>query len=289
MEAGLGRLSAQGIQKWPTLGRSGDAHEREADRAADAVMKMREPEMASHNTPASGPTVSRCSPDGGAIEAPSIVQEVVDSPGRSLDADTRRFMESRFGHDFSAVRVHTETRAAESARGVAALAYTVGNHIAFASGEYRPEAADGRRLLAHELAHVVQQSGAHASVLQRYEAGSGGTPMIDDCSGWENDPESFSIHVARFVLRTQINPALAGKPVSVTCRDPHDCSVTVQDGPAIEVIWTTGTKRVLAKWEWGGELKRYVYDYSCPGGQLNLRYLRSLTTRLAASSPQEGK
>jgi hypothetical protein len=69
-------------------------------------------------------------------------------------------MESRFGHDFSRVRVHDDTRAAESASAVAARAYTVGEHMVFGAGMYAPGSADGRRLLAHELTHVVQQSGA---------------------------------------------------------------------------------------------------------------------------------
>ena len=68
-------------------------------------------------------------------------------------------MESRFGHDFARVRVHTDARAAESALAVSANAYTVGQHVAFAAGRYAPGTADGKRLLAHELAHVQQQGG----------------------------------------------------------------------------------------------------------------------------------
>ena len=98
--------------------------------------------------------------------APPIVHEVLRSPGRPLDDQTRGFMESRFGHDFSGVRVHSDGRAAESARAVNALAYTVGNHLAFDSGQYAPGTSGGRGLLAHELAHVVQQ-GSGAAALQR--------------------------------------------------------------------------------------------------------------------------
>jgi hypothetical protein len=71
-------------------------------------------------------------------------------------------MEARFGHDFSTVRVHTDGRAAESARGVNANAYTVGSDVVFGSGTYRPGTFEGNRLLAHELAHTVQQRGATA-------------------------------------------------------------------------------------------------------------------------------
>ena len=89
--------------------------------------------------------------------APPIVHDVLRSPGRPLDEGTRGFMESRFGQDFSGVRVHTDGRAAESARAVSALAYTVGNHVAFDAGQYAPTTRAGRGLLAHELAHTRQQ------------------------------------------------------------------------------------------------------------------------------------
>ncbi|HTD55849.1 MAG TPA: DUF4157 domain-containing protein [Silvibacterium sp.] len=86
------------------------------------------------------------------------VESVVASPGRLLDPETRRHMESHIGFDFSKVRVHTDDRASASARGLGAKAYTLGNHVVFASGRYAPKTAEGRRLLAHELTHVVQQS-----------------------------------------------------------------------------------------------------------------------------------
>ncbi len=90
---------------------------------------------------------------------PPIVHTVLNSPGQTLDSGTRSFMESRFGHDFSNVRVHTNAQAFESARSVNALAYTVGRNIVFGTGQYQPETMTGKRLLAHELTHVVQQRG----------------------------------------------------------------------------------------------------------------------------------
>ena len=86
------------------------------------------------------------------------VESVIHSSGRPLDPETRRYMESRIGFNFSNVRLHTDERAASSARSVGARAYTVGNNIVFASGHYAPQTARGRRLLAHELTHVVQQN-----------------------------------------------------------------------------------------------------------------------------------
>lgn len=96
-------------------------------------------------------------------EVPSIVNEVLQSPGQPLDRATREFFEPRFGADFSSVRVHTDGKAAESARAVSAHAYTVGNDIVFNQGEYAPDTTDGRTLLAHELTHTVQQGGLQRS------------------------------------------------------------------------------------------------------------------------------
>ncbi|WP_197683943.1 eCIS core domain-containing protein [Allokutzneria albata] len=92
--------------------------------------------------------------------APRIVHDVLRTAGAPLEESARQVMESRLGKDFSQVRVHTDRQAAESAGAVGANAYTVGNHIAFAAGRYRPGSADGDRLLAHELTHVIQQRGA---------------------------------------------------------------------------------------------------------------------------------
>ncbi|HET7461247.1 MAG TPA: DUF4157 domain-containing protein [Longimicrobium sp.] len=84
-------------------------------------------------------------------------------PGRGLDPATRAFMEPRFGRDFGAVRLHTGPEAARSARGLDARAFTIGQDIYFGEGEYSPRTQGGRRLLAHELTHTVQQSGATSS------------------------------------------------------------------------------------------------------------------------------
>src|ERR1700730_2721058 len=84
-------------------------------------------------------------------EVPPIAHDVLRSPGQPLDASTRAFMEPRFGHDFSAIRVHTDTRAALSAAAVGAHAYSVGREVVMGSGAYQPASGDGRLLLAHEL------------------------------------------------------------------------------------------------------------------------------------------
>lgn len=96
----------------------------------------------------------------GATMAPPIVSQVLRSPGQPLDAPARSYMERSFGRDFSPVRVHTDETAAASARQVNARAYTVGRDVVFGAGQYAPHTAPGRKLLAHELAHVVQQRSA---------------------------------------------------------------------------------------------------------------------------------
>ncbi len=92
-------------------------------------------------------------------EVPDVVYDVLRSPGQPLDAATRAFMEPRFGHDFSRVRVHTDARAAESARAVNADAYTVGQQIVFGPARHAPHDQTGRGLIAHELTHTLQQPG----------------------------------------------------------------------------------------------------------------------------------
>ncbi len=89
--------------------------------------------------------------------APEIVDDVLRSPGEQIGPADRKFFESRFRRDFRDVRIHAGTRAGESARSVGALAYTVGRNIVFGRGQYKPGTSTGRRLLAHELAHVEQQ------------------------------------------------------------------------------------------------------------------------------------
>jgi outer membrane protein OmpA-like peptidoglycan-associated protein len=182
------------VQHKLAIGSANDPLEAEADRTADRVVRMPDqgisaPSAISH---AAAPTLRRCScggtcnscrqedeklrrkPSGPAApaEAPPSVHETLRSPGTPLDPATRAFMEPRFGRDLSDVRIHTGDRAAESARQVDSLAYTVGNSIVFRTGSYLPHSEGGKRLLAHELAHVVQQGGAASMSVQRAPAES---------------------------------------------------------------------------------------------------------------------
>lgn len=107
----------------------------------------------------------------------------------TLDPGTRAFMESRFGYDFSAVRVHSGTAAGQSARDVNARAYTAGHDIVFGAGRFAPGTPDGRRLIAHELTHVVQQSGAVTASLAVIQRDS------DDelAAGWARDLKEYVV------------------------------------------------------------------------------------------------
>jgi hypothetical protein len=119
----------------------------------------------------------------------SLVQNGLGSPGRPLDVSTREFFAARFGHDFGDVRVHDDATAAASARGVQALAYTVGKDVVFGAGQYSPGTSAGRHLLAHELTHVVQQSGMEPSPsVQRKAAISSSAELNHDNAQQKTEP-----------------------------------------------------------------------------------------------------
>lgn len=193
------------MQRKLKINEPGDEFEVEANRVAEMV--TRTPGTQPESQCACGGTCSKCrkdrtSPSGlqlkqlrpgalGASEAPPVVHEVLHSPGHPLDTVSRGLMESRFGHDFSRVRVHTGSRAEASAASVNARAMTVGNNIIFAAGEYAPTTPGGRRLLAHELTHVVQQGfGRQHGALQRDQPDSSKQTPKQETSDKPDTPEA---------------------------------------------------------------------------------------------------
>ena len=162
-----------------------DPLEKQADSIAERVMAS--PNLPPNSPPSSGvigARVQRKCACGGAGEcdackqtqmlqriasgpaparAPAIVHDALRSSGEPLDAATRAFMEPRIGSGLAQVRIHTDSRASESAAAVNALAYTVGSHVVFGRSQYDPHTGSGQRLLAHELAHVAQQSAGNPS------------------------------------------------------------------------------------------------------------------------------
>ena len=173
------------IQAKLTISQPGDPYEQEADNVADRVMRTEvsaatgnKLRFHSHIDEIVQRKCDECeeeeekkvqrkegdarSDSDGAV--PPIVHQALRSSGRPLDSDTRSFMESSFGYDFGDVRIHSDAKAAESARAVNALAYTVGRDIVLGAGQDVVKKGAGRRLLAHELTHVVQQSGEAPAV-----------------------------------------------------------------------------------------------------------------------------
>jgi len=160
-----------------TVNQPGDVAEIEADQIADKVMRMpdlfpsdrqlsfsffgastaqrnyltygKEEKLQRKNNKNSGDLPS---------STPPIVREAINTTGQQLDPATLGFFEARFGQDFSDVQIHSGTKGAESAESLNALAYTFENHIVFNEGQYEPNTVKGKRLIAHELVHVVQQS-----------------------------------------------------------------------------------------------------------------------------------
>ena len=158
-------------------------------------------------------------------EAPGAVHAVLAASGEPLDAASRSWFEPRFGHDFSAVRIHTGAEAAASARAVNAAAYTVGPHIVFGERQFNPGTSAGDRLLAHELAHVVQQrwSGAIPRTL----------PIEDSASVAEHDAERSAARVVSDASASAIEP----RPPAVMRR-------LVVDQAAVGIPNPGGTGRV---------------------------------------------
>ena len=122
---------------------------------------------------------ARQKPPAGRTETPDTVRRAVATPGRSMEESIQREMESNMGGDFSDVQIHTGPRAAAAAESLGARAFTVGRNVAFAKGEYRPDSPDGKKVLAHELTHVQQQTEGVVSLLPKPEASYPGGRTAD--------------------------------------------------------------------------------------------------------------
>ena len=151
---------ALAVQAKPQVSAAGDPCDREADAAAEQLMRSDGPAaMGTANSvaPAAKPGHSATHP----------ASHPTGRGGEPLAPAQRAFFEPRFGHDFSGVRVHADGPAAQAAQALQTRAYTEGRDIVFGAGQYAPGATEGRRLLAHELAHVVQQARAPRAMIQR--------------------------------------------------------------------------------------------------------------------------
>jgi Domain of unknown function (DUF4157) len=162
----------------------GDSYEREADAMAEQVMRMTDTSINQNSffKPAVSSVQRKCQhceeeemlnrkeSSGDEVEVSSHLDSYVASLGSSgqpLPETSREFFEPRFGHDFSNVRVHNDPVAAKSAQSINALAYTTGNNIVFNNGLFSPGSDSGKRLMAHELTHIVQQGGGANNVQRK--------------------------------------------------------------------------------------------------------------------------
>jgi hypothetical protein len=198
------------LQPKLVVGAANDPLEHEADRIAAQVMGVAD--TSPSVTPAPPRVARACSAcedervhrkvgalaDPGSRTAPPSVHDVLARPGQSLDPATRSFFETRFGRDFGGVRVHSDAPAARSARDIGARAYAVGQDIVFADGGYRPHDATGRALIAHELAHVAQQT---PGVVRR-APNTGAPAAADPAAPPAADPDVTLVHdrVQRIVI-----------------------------------------------------------------------------------------
>lgn len=149
-------------------------------------------------------------------ERPSPVHDVIGSgSGSAMDGSTRSFLEERMGADFSDVRIHTGPKADESARSINAQAYTVGNEVVFRSGAYDPSSTAGRHVLAHELAHVVQQRSGPVSGTPA----AGGISLSDPGDSFER---AASATADRVIAGETVAPAASPGGESVTAQRAGD-------------------------------------------------------------------
>jgi len=208
------------------VGAVNDPLEREADRIADRVMRMPNSELSITTAPLRlSRKCASCEEDeqGQGVlrrkasaarsrlstpsEPPVIVDQVLHSSGRPLDARTRDFFEPRFGRDFGDVRIHTDRRANASARALNSFAYTVGRNVVFDEGQYSPTSDRGRRLLAHELVHVVQQGSGLPLLIQR---------SVTECAEKvSNPPDLTLIEGGGQAIHEAIRADFAKKPGAV--------------------------------------------------------------------------
>ncbi len=153
---------ALGIQTKLQLGQANDKYEQEADKVADRITAMPDSQTVNRHAGAEDYLIQAKNNTNSALAVPpGTASDIhsIEGAGRSLPASERTYFEPRFGRDLSSVRIHTNKRAAEISQSIKARAFTYGNNLVFGAGQYAPGTSPGKKLLAHELTHYVQQSG----------------------------------------------------------------------------------------------------------------------------------
>lgn len=223
------------IQPKLTIGSPNDPLEHEADAMADKVMSVQDTNGL-NVSPGKNPVQRKCAhceeeeqkmqrkQINDNVPADMQTEEYINNlneHGQHLPEDVRAFYESRFEYDFSNVKIHTDSAAANSAQSVNALAYTSGSNIVFNSGQYAPDSANGKRLLAHELTHVVQQGQASTDSIQRTVTSN------PDCGRIASLPmhDTATVRKGNNYSDTFTRPASGRVTVTVTASNPDpDCS-----------------------------------------------------------------
>lgn len=253
------------VQTKLTINQPNDRYEQEADRVADVVMRMPEPRLQRQVEPEeeeetlqTKPLASEITPlvqrqveleggeeeeliqakdaSGQTLHVSPIVQTQIHSlrgGGQRLSSSLRNFFEPRFGHDFSQVRVHTDAKAAESARAVNARAFTIGRDVVFGAGEYSSESLAERKLLAHELTHVLQQ--IYSSGQSARHVGS-----VADAYERESDAVVMSDHSLSPVVKAKLGAGFVQRQIDETfglneLTDDESTATESEDGLEVEV------------------------------------------------------
>lgn len=207
-----------------------DLHEQEAERLAERITHLSGPLM----QPATG---------------------TIPASGAALSNELRSYFEPRFGHDFSRVRVHTDARATRSAQALGAQAYTLGNDMVLGAGQYAPHTGAGRQLLAHELAHVVQQdNGSVAPMIQRRLLVTGSKKdiraalsLLEPASGFtlQHDPKTHEVTITASKLKPQ-SFVLAGQLATIMDDPKQDAEIHLgQDQPGVSFGSFPGNSQAL--------------------------------------------
>lgn len=208
------------VQAKLTVGQAGDQYEQEADAVADKVMRMpeenfiqkkcahcEEEEKQVQRKPIVNGIV-QAKGDGNVVAGDTVSSKINSSRGNgsTMDSNTQSFMSSRFGTDFSQVKIHTDREAVQMSKELNAKAFTTGNDIYFNEGQYQPGSDSGKQLLAHELTHTVQQ-GAAGQKIQKFD--------FEDCNGTQQTDTNSAVDRAKEMLRNAIS-RLNASPVTAT-------------------------------------------------------------------------
>jgi hypothetical protein len=290
-----------GIQAKLVVGQPGDIYEQEADRVADEVMRMPEPQVQPTPThPLSqGPSCGDEDMEGELIQTRPISEKITpivqrkkepqeqaqeitpeqDSQiqslrggGKLLPESTRAFFEPRFGHDFSNVRVHTGVNATKIAESIYARAFTIGNNIVFGHGQYSASTDKGRRLLGHELTHVIQQDKSG------FVSGNSRGPICEvskmRTESIQRDIEPHPEISGDFIIR--VNPGINDESTFIrqvsedlatkVRRERVSDLMTDRFRNRLEMCWNgvlslrrPGTRQIIVRLEgWGGRVRRFI-------------------------------